>query len=463
MSYYKDYGSPATTNTTDRLAAEDAYSPLLQATQLGDGLTAQYPRSAEAPPNIAARHTECRAKIKTAVVDANAVAISLGDLNVVQDFSERTGDETLRIELKELGTGEILTILFDKAAGTISAAEDQVLENDGTRASGNDTLVITAENSNSGSSGDATDEIVVSLDGNKNLLISPGSAIATEKFYEVRRLNDTEALKRVADGITDDITENQTTALLDKYGIGLSYSTTQNLVGADPYAPPTGGSVDGRWIGWVLSMVGANITDNYEEVVEIPVGWGDAPNLNTVSVKRIEASTTVQAGVTLLPNGGALRSNPISDILQPVLDGWGAIGGAAEEVARLVRKYVYANAPYTTDEVLPGLGYVEMWRGTLQTCSGDECTGGPICEPGGFCYSTCNSQPRNTQIVWDGTFNPPGTSPPNAPIGVWRIKSCVDPCTPSNGECLCLTGCTPFYAAYWWDGRWYPLYEEIGN
>ena len=433
-----------------QVADENCYSLYLQATMVRGGSGPVF-RNGDVQPFIGILQSATPCKIKSEGTNA----VRLGDLDLVARAASEDGDDAVRIVLTDITSSETLTIIYD--SGAITAAEDQVLNSEtGDNASGNDTLVITAENSNGETGGDPADEIVVSVDADKNLIITPGANITGTRLYTIERLNDVQAVEALGAEASDsdDVTAFQ--ALLAKYAVGGNYG---GFVGSDPNSPPDT-DVNGAWIGWVLNMIGDNIATTYSDRIFIPpqsVGstWG-ATGTNAVDVVRNvnEAGVVVIPGST--PAGGALtRSLNTNLILSAVFRNWGSAD--REAAAADVREAIYTDPPRTWEEVVGGFGWVGASVANLRSCSAPGCgPTGPICDDTGLC-GICGPQPRNTFIAWDGDYVYDGVT------GHWCIFSCVDPCQISNGICVCLTGCTPIRAAVWYERTWHAAYEENYN
>ena len=452
--------NPPEYSDSDRILAENSYSSLLQDTMLLGGKAAQFRAGKEVLPMIGIRQSDTRCKIKT----VGTTPVYLGDLDAVCRAASDSGDGAVRIRIRDLTTDEVLTILYDCSANTISAAEDQVLNTeDGDRASGNDTLVITAENSNGQSGGDPTGEIVVSVedlgtadDGivDHNLVITPGSAISGERFYEISRLSDKAANELFNNERQDSNTTAELQALLGKYAIGGNYGS---FVGTDPYDPPDG-PVGGAWIGWVLNMILDNISAVYDEVIPIPQGHiaeqivAPPPGTNRIGMHVLRQDNS--SGVVVVPgntNNALTKSSSVNEILGKVFDYWGSFD--VEAAAKAVRGAIYADAPLTYDDIVGGVGLVYTLGGNIAGC-GASVAPNPVCQSSDpICgFQWAGRQPRNVRIEWDGNKSTKG----------WYMYACIDPCSlgPGGEGCQCLDGCTPVrIAIYQGNGVWGQAYE----
>ena len=332
MAIYKDYGSPPSNNTTNRVAGKDAISTYGQGTLLEGGARGQYAHGrGEANPAICNRNNETPLEFK---LDTAAV-IKLGDLDVVADHvANDPAISAVRIYIKaELGeTDEYLTVIYDTSAGTISAAEDQVLDNNsesasyGDRASGNDTLVITAENSNGGSAGDATGEVVVSVDADKNLTITGGSASPANLILTVELQDDASAALLISEALEAAQSANSFTGssvigdfetyLTDR---GFDVAGLKTLAAGSSWSSPPS-KVEGQFLGWLLVLFGTNVG-----TVNGFFNWSTADGTSTQSCWGGFNGTNPQSGAVRIYShpGVTLHASFFGALLGWVLSRWG--------------------------------------------------------------------------------------------------------------------------------------------
>jgi len=352
MAIYKDYGSPPSYNTTGRVAGKDAISTYGQGTLLEGGAKGQYAHGrGEANPAICNRNNEAPLEFKL----DTAAAIKLGDLDVVADHvAKDPAISAVRIYIKaELGeTDEYLTVIYDTSAGTISAAEDQVLDNNsesasyGDRASGNDTLVITAENSNGGTAGDATGEVVVSVDAAKNLVITGGSASPADLILTVQLQSDKEAAVGISAALLaaqeannfdgSSVIGDFETYLTDR---GFDVAGLKTIAaGASWSSPPS--KVEGQFLGWLLLLFGANVG-----TVNGSFSWSTADGSSTQICWEGWSGKNPQSGSVKMYShpGVTLHASFFGALLGWILGRWGQTTNTSfkNALSRQVFKYHY--------------------------------------------------------------------------------------------------------------------------
>lgn len=281
MAIYKDYGTPPSNNSTDRVVGLNGHSQRGNGGFIGDGKTSQFDFGRfKTIPVIAARYGETPVEYNVSanvalpvgyLPDARQKAIADGEINLILKITlTRPSDES----------PDVLTVVYNGSA--ITADEDQVLDA-GEYSSGNNILVITPE-----TAGDEIYEYVVSLDAAGNLLITGGSS-AEAGYVTITQLTTSEAFGDfdglLVVGFADPVT-----------GLAATKAELNRLTGADTNAyqtaassqgflslfnpPPFGQPVGGEILGWWLAVRGESIT-NFTRPVRFTLD--DPDNLHNAS------------------------------------------------------------------------------------------------------------------------------------------------------------------------------------
>ena len=315
MAIYKNYGTPPEYNNPERTAGLVGQTG--EYTILGDTTKGQFAYGVGiVTPALAIQTAEAPTKFKT----SGSAAISLGNIAEIKDFADTSGALSIVFDFIDDTSGESLTILYEN--DVISAAEDQVLDPDGIRTSGNDFFVITAENSNGGTQGDPSDETVVSISAKGNLTITPGSGVSGDRLYTLRRLSDYEIITRVKDellALGEEPGPGDIDAVLEKYGL----DNVPSLVGGGSFDEYPTNPVDGSWLGWLLSFQGVAYDYVYNDVHIVPISYVDNNGQFTEGFARFSIGRNSSLFIAGLGGSGETRTASLGQLLGVLLSNWG--------------------------------------------------------------------------------------------------------------------------------------------
>jgi hypothetical protein len=419
MAIYKDYGSPPEFNNPERIAGLVGRTG--EYTILGDGINGQWAYGrGTVPPALAVQTAEAPTKFTT----TGSTAISLGNIEEIADFTATSGGLSVVFDFIDDTSEESLTILYESDA--ITAAEDQVISGDGSRSSGNDTFVITAENSNGGGAGDPSDEIVVAISAEGNLTITPGSGITGERVYTLRRLSDFEIITRVKDellALGDEPGPGDIDAILEKYGL----DSVPSLVGGGSFDEYPTNPVDGSWVGWLLSFQGVAYDYVYSDTHTVPISYVDNDGQLVEATATFPISRTSSLYIAGLGGSGETRTASLGQLLGVLLSNWGNQPEAA-----------YQEIYKTVGLVPSDASLNELWNDAYTANSGEcfrqpgqlESTDGPNCGGIPFGWSVTYEATWEQVLVtgwWLGNANVPACGVGEASNGC--CTECVWPAT----------------------------------
>jgi len=133
MAIYKDYGTPPTTNTTNRTAGtEDNRDQKGNGTMVGDGQTGQFARGRALSP-LSTRDLE--SPIEWAI--SASESLYLGDLTEALAVAVKDGEDELRLQItSEDGTTDVIEADFNGTTLTINGAATGSVYEIATSASG---------------------------------------------------------------------------------------------------------------------------------------------------------------------------------------------------------------------------------------------------------------------------------------------------------------------------------------